>query len=144
MPLRLRHAADAYPTAGWKRDGEHFVVISGGIEVGVIQHRTGIPKGFPPWLWSLNVLMPKNDGIAHSGDAETKEEAMAAFSTSWREWVAKAGLVEADRALELEAALDAFTFPAYPEAFRGDETAMTETLVKDSDVQMTRRLRGMP
>ena len=33
MPLLLRHAADAYPNAGWTRDDLHYVVMSGEIEV---------------------------------------------------------------------------------------------------------------
>ncbi len=42
------------------------------------------------------------------------------------------------RISELEAALEAFTFPSYPNQFQSDDGGCTEAIIADADVQRAR------
>jgi hypothetical protein len=72
--------------------------MSGAVRVGSIQQVTGGPAD-AHWRWSITVLnLAPGEGPTYGVEA-SRDDAMRAFSTAWRAWLARADFVEATAAL---------------------------------------------
>ena len=80
MPLILRHASVSRPSGQWSRsdydvhDGEHRVGRIFRADVGRTEKT--------PWMWTIEFHQRRGAG-PHHGLAASRDEAMAAFKTSW-------------------------------------------------------------
>jgi hypothetical protein len=85
--LRLRHRHDDYGV-------DAFDVVSAHASVGIIKKA---PLG-DHWIWIFTAFdtSPKDRGPSW-GSADTRDEALDAFTERWRDWCAWAGLAEIER-----------------------------------------------
>jgi hypothetical protein len=79
-PLILKRASASL--AFGELHGEDYDVLANGVVVGRIFTSLVAPKE-APWLWSL-AHAHVSDRRPTSGNAATRDEAMAAFAKSWR------------------------------------------------------------
>jgi hypothetical protein len=85
--LRLRHRHDDYGV-------DAFDVVSAHASVGIIKKA---PLG-DHWIWIITAFYtsPKDRGPSW-GSAETRDDALEAFTERWRAWCDWAGLAEIER-----------------------------------------------
>jgi hypothetical protein len=90
MALLLRPISDDSP-------GE-YDVVQGELKVGHIYKRDATLRPEAHWMWTLNGVPGGPDGLPLTGFAESRNQAEAALSESWEQWLAWAGLSEASGA----------------------------------------------
>jgi hypothetical protein len=89
MPLLIR----PNPLSPYNRQAMH-----GEWQVGQIDTRSPALSGNAGWIWALNGVPDGTPtGIRLAGAAATLEEAEAALTQSWEQWLAWAGLSDVDR-----------------------------------------------
>jgi len=79
-PLILKRASTSHPSGTWSVDD--YDVLAGGDIVGRIVKPDHAPE-VTPWFWSLG-YGHHEDCTPTQGYAATREDAMVAFSKSWR------------------------------------------------------------
>ena len=78
--LILKRASASRPSGEW--DDDDYDVLADGVVVGRIMETAAAPVG-QPWIWTV-AFGHHEDRTPTHGYAATREDAMAAFSRSWR------------------------------------------------------------
>ena len=78
--LILKSASKGRPSGEWNEDD--YDVVADGLVVGRIMKAAAVPVGMS-WMWTLGYGYREDRTPIH-GYAATREDAMAAFSKSWR------------------------------------------------------------
>jgi hypothetical protein len=73
---------------------DSFNVLHGELQVGQIYKRKVALRPESQWLWALNGVPHGPSGLAFTGLAATRDEALAALQERWAGWLASAELVE--------------------------------------------------
>jgi len=73
---------------------DSFHVLHGELQVGQIYKRKVALRPESQWLWALNGVPQGPSGIAFTGLAATRDEAVAALRERWASWLASAELAE--------------------------------------------------
>jgi hypothetical protein len=95
MDLTLVANADATPVPGLPP--ADLNVMHGRLRVGRISRHNQMPGA--KYIWVVSIY-DGPDEMRRSGTAPTPEEASAAITNSWRQWLAWAGLSEQEAALQ--------------------------------------------
>jgi hypothetical protein len=93
MALHLRRAADQCQNAGWPRENDHLVVMSGQVVMGSIKQVVGGPSA-NHWTWSITCVHIPPGQSPMFGVEGTREEAQESLARAWRRWLGRAGLKE--------------------------------------------------
>lgn len=93
MPLKVRRADLQYPGAGWPPDEAQLVVMFGESPLGSFRRIDGGPMS-SRWSWSITGVYVAPGIVTTHGTADSKEEAIAAFTRTLRTWLTHVGADE--------------------------------------------------